>query len=364
MNRFLLLCFLLFTFSVFSQNSKANRKIKDSTAYNSRIVGLPILFYSPETRLGFGAAGFFSFKTNRKDTLLRPSQINLGGAYTLENQILTYASFDVWAFNNRFSFDGEIGYYNFFYDFWGVGEEPREIERFAVDFPRLRFEVFWELYNGLYVGPKYTYDNFNILEREEGGRLIKNSYPGASGGAISGLGVATKYDTRNNNFYPTKGYKITASYEKFAEEIGGDFNYHLTWVDAIKYFGFGNDRVLATNIYGRFMQGNVPFFHLSQVGGTNRMRGYYEGYHRDKQMLGWQVEYRTPLFWRLGLVGFVGNAVVSETLEQLKFRNIRTTAGAGVRVKLDRERKINLRLDFGVSSDLTTGVYFTIGESF
>ena len=194
--------------------------------------------------------------------------------------------------------------------------------------------------------------------------MAQNEYPGSSGGAISGLGGVVKYDTRNNNFYPSKGYYILGSYERFSSAIGSDFNYNLTWINAIKYFDLGADRVIAANIYGRFMQGNVPFFHLSQVGGNSRMRGYYEGYHRDKQMLGWQVEYRTPVYWRFGLVGFVGNAVVGETINSLKMQNMLTTAGAGLRFKLDMERKINLRLDFGISSDRTTGFYLTIAEAF
>lgn len=357
---FLLICFFGLSLSgLYAQDTTS-----DSLDYKPRIVGLPVVFYSPETRLGLGAAGFFSFKTDKTDSLLRPSQINLGFAYTFEKQILSYASFDMWAFNNRLSIDGELGYYRFFYNFWGVGEESRELEVFSVNFPRIRFEGFWELYNGFYAGPKFTYDNFDIVDREEGGRLTQNEYPGSSGGAISGLGGVVKYDTRNNNFYPSKGYYILGSYERFSKAIGSDFNYDLTWINAIKYFDLGADRVIAANIYGRFMQGNVPFFHLSQVGGNSRMRGYYEGYHRDKQMLGWQVEYRTPVYWRFGLVGFVGNAVVGETINSLKIQNMLTTTGAGLRFKLDTERKINLRLDFGISSDRTTGFYLTIAEAF
>ena len=94
------------------------------------------------------------------------------------------------------------------------------------------------------------------------------------------------------------------------------------------------------------------------------MRGYYLGYRRDKQMIGWQAEYRMPLFWRIGAVAFAGNAVVGPQVNYLKFENIRTTAGLGLRFKLDTERKINLRIDAGFSSDGTNGLYLTIGEAF
>ncbi|MGM0478246.1 MAG: BamA/TamA family outer membrane protein [Bacteroidota bacterium] len=337
---------------------------EDTTAYKPRIVGLPIVFYSPETRFAFGAAGFFTFKFDKQDSLLRPSDVNLGGAYTLENQLLSYADYDFWLHENNYNFTGELGYYRYFYDFWGVGTEPKQIERYSLTFPRIRFEGVRQIAPGFYGGLKYTFDAFDITEKEAGGRLIQDAYPGTQGGKISGLGAIIKYDTRDHIFYPTSGYKVQASYERFDPAIGSDFQYHLTWIDAVRYFDLKKERVIAANVYGRFARGNVPFFHLSMVGGNSRMRGYYEGYHRDKQMLGWQVEYRMPVWWRLGFVAFAGNAVVSESLAALQLKNTSTAVGGGIRFRIDRERKINVRLDYAYTSDQTTGFYFTISEAF
>lgn len=353
----LFLPFFIFPFFAYNQSD-------DTIGYNPRIVGIPVVFYSPETSLAFGAAGFFTFKFDKHDTLLRPSDVNLGGAYTLEDQILSYASYDFWLKQNKYNFTGELGFYRYFYDFWGVGTDPKQIERYSLTFPRIRFEGVRQVFPGFYAGIKYTYDDFEITDKEESGRLIQNIYTGSNGGRISGLGAILKYDTRDHIFYPTSGYKIQASYERFDRSLGSDFEYHLTWINAIRYFDLKKERVIATNIYGRFANGNIPFFHMSMIGGNSRMRGYYEGYHRDKQMLGWQVEYRTPVWWRLGLVAFAGNAVVSESIKSLQIKNTNTTFGTGIRYRMDRERKINLRLDFAYTSDKTTGLYFTISEAF
>lgn len=146
--------------------------------------------------------------------------------------------------------------------------------------------------------------------------------------------------------------------------MGSDFRYNLTTIDAIRYFDLKKDHVIAAIIYGRFIEGDEPFFHLSGVGGNKRMRGYYEGYWLAKQKVGWQAEFRTPLFWRFGMVAFAGNAIVADEIDQFQTKYIRTTTGLGLRFKVDKERKINARIDFGLSSGLTTGFYFTIGESF
>ena len=294
------LCFFLFLVIPIISTSQEN----DTLGYKPKIVGFPIMFYGPETSLGFGAAGLCTFKFNKFDTISRPSQIDLGGAYTLEKQVLSYLSYDLWTFENNYNFTGEIGYYRYFYNFWGVGTQPKEIEKYSLNFPRLRFEGVRKVVPGLYIGIKYTFDDFDITEREANGRLIQNIYPGSQGGTISGLGGVVKYDTRNSNFYPTTGYKLLGSFERFDNKLGSDFDYNLTWINAIRYFDLKKDKVIAANIYGRFTQGEVPFFHLSQIGGNKRMRGYYE------------------------------------------------------------ERKVNVRIDYGYSSDHTSGLYLTIKEAF
>lgn len=337
----------------------------DSSKFQTKFVGLPVLFFQPETKLGFGAAGFLSFKTDGYDTLLRVSQVNAGAAYTLEKQILLYASYDIWADKNNYNIFGEVGYYRYFYYFYGIGNTPRNEEAYNVNYPRIRVTAERKLIPNLYAGVKYIFDDFDIVKRDSGGTLIQDVITGSNGGTISGLGVSSKYDTRNSNFYPTQGWKVNGNITFFDDFLGSDFSYTATELDVIKYVGFKKDRVLATYAYARFINdnGNAPFFHLSNIGGNKRMRGYYDGYYMDKQLLGWQTEYRTPVWWRFGLVGFVGNAVVAPTIAQFSLKNVRTTAGAGLRVLLDKERKVNMRIDYGFSKE-SSGFYLTIGEAF
>ncbi|XOV66208.1 MAG: BamA/TamA family outer membrane protein [Fluviicola sp.] len=336
---------------------------EDTLRYKTRFFGLPVVFYAPETRLGFGAASILSFKTNPYDTLLRPSQVTLGGAYTLERQILFYTPFDIWLHQNDYQAKGELGYYKYFYRYYGNGNQTQEEETYDVTFPRVRAEFTRRVHQQLYAGVKYTFDAFNITEVQEGGILDQGLVTGADGGVISGLGGIVKYDNRNSVFYPSQGWYIEGSYLRFSNNLGSDYNYNLNWIDARRYFDFQKDRVLATQVYARLSNGNVPFYHLSLLGGNQRMRGYFEGRYRDKQLVGWQAEYRTPVFWRIGVVAFAGNAVVADRISNLQWKYIRTAVGGGLRVRIDRERKINLRLDYAFSRE-GSGFYVTIGEAF
>jgi outer membrane protein assembly factor BamA len=361
----LIVCFILAfskSVSAISGFIQTSDSVLD-TNYRLKAIPLPVLFYSPETRFGFGAATTLSFKTQRNKEL-RMSQVNVVGVYTLENQLLAYSSFDLWLKNNAIVLDGEIGYYRFFYYFWGIGREPRQKELFGLNFPRLRFQGYHRIYKGLYLGLKYTFDAVNITQTEEAGRLAQSEYyTGVAGGRISGGGLAIKYDTRNDNFYPTKGWNVYANMEFFSNVIGSEFNFQTVWMNAKYYWGLGNDRVIALNAYSRFGIGDVPFFHLSMVGGSHRMRGYYEGFHRDRHMIGWQAEYRMLLYKRIGIAAFAGNAMIANELKTFKIKHLLTTAGFGFRYRIDKQRKLNVRTDFGLSKE-TNGSYVLIGEGF
>ena len=56
----------------------------------SSLILLPAIFYTPETRLGGGTATIFSFRFRDQSDAIKPSQLQLGLAYTQEKQILAY----------------------------------------------------------------------------------------------------------------------------------------------------------------------------------------------------------------------------------------------------------------------------------
>lgn len=51
----------------------------------------------------------------------------------------------------------------------------------------------------------------------------------------SGLGVLAEYDTRDNLFYPSKGYKVAADYMIYDEALGSDYNYRTFNLEAEVY---------------------------------------------------------------------------------------------------------------------------------
>ncbi|MEM9887308.1 MAG: BamA/TamA family outer membrane protein [Bacteroidota bacterium] len=359
MLRFLFfLCALLFSIKmVFSQT--------DTLASTNKLNAYPVLFYLPETSLGFGGAGIYTFRFKGEKASSRPSQAQTVLAYTLENQILAYLYGELYVNDEKWWLRPELGFYKYFYDFFGVGNEnPLDyVETFGVTFPRLRLDAQYLVAPKLYMGMRYWFDGYNVTEVEEDKLLGSGIIPGGAGSRISALGALATFDNRENVFIPDKGWLIQAIAFWNNEAFGSDFNFNRYELDVATYLSPHPNQVLALNFYTGIITGIAPFNELLFFGGRRRARGFYEGRFRDNNMLLWQAEYRFPLFWRLGMVVFGSYGGVAPSFSSYKIENFRWNAGTGLRFLLNKEEGVNLRFDVGFGRS-STAFYLTIGEAF
>jgi outer membrane protein assembly factor BamA len=311
-----------------------------------------------------GGLSTFNFP---KDSLgARRSSVTVGAVYTQLNQLLLYFPFQLFPNNQRHWISGEIGYYRYVFNFFGTGNDfaPDYIEKYDATFPRIRLNLSRKVSPGLYVGLRYAFDDFTFTRTAPGGLLERGAVFGADGGRISGLGGGINYDTRNSIFFPTQGWLIDASLYTESALTGSQFDYRRLSADASKYWALGKKGgVFALNGACVFSFGQVPFHQMPFIGGTKRLRGYFEGKYRDNHLLVLQSEFRQPLFWRLGAVAFAGVGVVSDRFESFAVRHMRHHFGTGLRLMIDRAQKVNIRADYGWGYR-SSGFYLTFGEAF
>ena len=100
------------------------------------------------------------------------------------------------------------------------------------------------------------------------------------------------------------------------------------------------------------------------MGGPNTMRGYYEGALRDKILVDTQVEYRLPIWNIFGAVAFVGTGRVAESYSDLSLDGFWLSYGGGLRIKVDSENNVNLRLDYGFNQNGSGAFIFSFAEAF
>jgi outer membrane translocation and assembly module TamA len=163
----------------------------------------------------------------------------------------------------------------------------------------------------------------------------------------------------------TAGSYIDFSYTLHRKFVGSAFDYAITTLDARTYFQpFAHLRhVLAFQIYGNFTNGDTPFTDLAAMGGSKIMRGYYEGRYLDNYLLATQVEYRLPLWRRIGAVGFISVGEVASQFNEFSFSGIKPAGGIGLRYKIMEKENLNLRLDVAFGKN-TSGIYINISEAF
>lgn len=330
-----------------------------------QLFGLPLVYYTPETRWAFGLAGVVTTNWKHRTPRQRPSQLQVGGAYTLNKQLLLYLSYQLFLRDNHWQSYGELGYYRYNYFYFGIGNEfaDYEGELFGVNFLRLRLNGLYQIAPKVFLGLRYQLDDYQLTEFAEGGLLEQETSLEEESGLVSGLGVLAQYDSRDQIFYPRQGYFAEGLLLSNGSWLGSPFEYQKLIFDVRSYHPIGKNTILASNIYGEFTRGEAPFYQLALLGGTKRMRGYYEGRFRDQHLILAQTEYRFPLFWRIKATIFAGYGGVAPTLRAFNLSDFRYTIGGGLRVLINREDQLHIRIDAGFGKN-TSGYYLTIGEAF
>ncbi len=348
--------------SVLSQESLGEKTVRADSLKNTLVV-LPLAFYAPETRLGFGLGGAYTFFLRGQNPEFRPSQVQLGLIYTLEKQILIYFPYELYAMSDKLYLSGEVGFYKYIYRYYGLGSDTRaaDEEFYSVNFPRLIVRGQYLFLKNLYAGVSLQYDNYFDMEIEEGGLLSGDEVVGKQGGQVLRYGLTATYDIRDNVFWPTRGVLFKTNLERSSEGLLSEYSYSKLTLDVAGYRELWGEHILAGNVFYNGRYGEAPFFDLAQLGGPKKLRGYFEGRFRGDQSFGMQAEYRMPVFWRFFLVGFGGNGVVwdrrvEESVWQWSY-------GAGLRFRVDKGNKVNIRVDYAWGKD-SNGLYVTIGEAF
>ncbi len=361
----------LLAFGIQTLNAQVQAKIqeedieKKDTTETKRysFVPLPLVYFTPETRWGFGVGSFLSFRFKNQTQVVPPSQMQIGFAYTLEKQLLAYLPFQLFVKDGKVKLYGELGYYKYVYRYFGNGSESLESDEeiYKVDYPRVRLNALYRVHPKIFTGVRYFMDDYKIQEIATDGLLATQDILGNKGGLISAFGVVANYDSRDDVFYPVRGGLVELSFLTNSKSFGSDFEFKKIFLDASRYFNFGKNNILALNIYSETTFGDAPFNQLSQLGGTKRMRGFLEGRFRDDHFLTFQSEYRFPIFWKIK--GAIFGSVASVGSQEDGFQKTFFAYGFGIRIGISKIEKINLRLDYGFGKN-TSGFYLTFGEAF
>ncbi|MEJ2544695.1 MAG: BamA/TamA family outer membrane protein [Calditrichaceae bacterium] len=331
----------------------------------SKITFLPILYYTPETKLAGGTLVNFNFYQPSDTSFDYPSTIMPLLIYTINKQIMLILKSD-WYFNNEeYHFKNEIVYLDYPDLFYGIGNNSKTSDEEKYTQKVLMFETqfYKNIYKQIDLGIRHNFISYDVYKSEPGMQLSHETIPGSKNGYVSGAGLILTSDSRNNRHFPKDGHNVEIAYTHFGKELGSDHLFNKFSINLRKYYNPVSNHVLAVQAITEIESGNPPFQLLTKLGGENILRGYYEGRFRDRKMLVFQTEYRAMVFSRIGFVAFAGIGEVTNDYENFRLDGFKYSCGFGGRLKLNKKESLNLRADLGITES-GTGLYLTMNEAF
>lgn len=333
-------------------NKKSNKK------FDISFIGGP--HYSSDIKLGLGlvAAGLYS--SNRQDSLTPISNVSLTGDITTTGFYLIGIRGNHVAYREKWSIDYGAYFYSFPSAFWGLGYEAGDDNLNASRYLRvqsiLKADFLFRIAHNLYIGPTVGFDfargsKFSKPELIYG--LKEKNY-------AFNYGIIISYDTRD--FIPN-AYK--GMYLKILQRNYTDFSdkpFFKTTLQYNLYHSAWKGAVFAYDFMGELGYGNTPWTFMSPIGGSYRMRGYYEGRYRDDNMITLQFEIRQKIYNRHGVTlwGGVGNVWGKSNAFAWKH----TLPNYGIGYRWEFKKRVNIRLDYGFGKKGQSSFIFGINEAF
>ncbi|MCF0244147.1 MAG: BamA/TamA family outer membrane protein [Bacteroidaceae bacterium] len=370
------------------------------------VLGAPS--YSNTTSLMLTVCGIAEYRWNRADSLIQTSNASIYANASF-NGILTLGI----GGKNFIKQDAMRLNYDLFVQktrgrTWGIGyERDGQFDENETNFKRIQLkfepEMLFRVANNFYIGPTinmewnkiYDLDRINpewIKEAEAQFPEIKKLEMLSPEGnpqnlhyfdfscAAFGFGYTLNYDTRDNVLDAKQGINVrwsqmfylpcfVSSKMKYDEQLpsvmkkGFDYSgffcsdFTFNW-----YQKLWKGAVLAFDLHGRYNYGdNVPFSMMAEVGGSSRMRGYYQGRYRDKGLLETQLELRQHIWGWSGVALWGGGANIFPSFKDMRIKN--TLGNFGIGYRLHFLRRILVRADIGFTKH-GVGIVFGANQAF
>ncbi|MGK7311550.1 MAG: BamA/TamA family outer membrane protein [Candidatus Longimicrobiales bacterium M2_2A_002] len=333
---------------------------RPATGYG--VYPLPVIFYTPETRVAGGAAALITHRSSEAD---RPTLASVTGIYTQNEQVITELALEGYPGGGDYHYAGYGAYQRYPDVAYALGNDsnPDDTE----DYTRVGFELALDLDRrvapGVYVGGGLRIADDDLVDLEGGGPLSDGRLPGADGGTVWGTALRVIRDTRDEVISPATGVLASVSVRGHPDGLGSDYGFLRYTLDGRRYLRAGPGVVaLRTTMSG--VSGDAPFRFLPTLGGQNLLRGYFDGRFRDRFLAAVQAEYRLRVWWRLGVAFFAAAGHVARDPRGMRLDGFHPSGGLGLRFLLDPDQGVNIRIDYGVGEGGASGVYITATEAF
>ncbi len=247
-------------------------------------------------------------------------------------------------------------------NFFGFGNKSEDNEW---QFPRETASIEFSAGRGFTeqvvgeIGVSYLHNSVYDYEGEN--PLMHPDVPGAGESDVSLIAAGLRWDTRDSYINPHRGINIEAAADVSSEAIGSDFDFQRFFLKTNGYWQLWSpNNILAARFWAQHVRHTAPYFLMSTLGGGGTLRGFKVERFVDHAMTLVSVEYRFPVYGKLGGVLFMDSGRVYPTIRDVTLKDWHNNVGVGLRYYLTN---FVVRADIG-SSDEDSRVFFNFGHVF
>ena len=325
------------------------------------IIGGP--HYASDTGLGLGLVASALYSTDRSDSTLEKSNASLYSDMTTKGFLMIGIRGNNIFPKKRYRLDYRIYVYTFPSYLWGFSYPQSDNDDNKSKYSRTKFEVMARFLIPInrysYLGPIARYQYVHAYKLKDQAPQLLEGLPKTV--SDFGVGVSYTFDSRDFMLNASRGWFMQLDLTTNPTFLGNNNTYWSAELQLATYRKAWRGAIIAGELHTRQSTGQVPWPMLADVGSSNRMRGYYEGRYRDKNVIDAQVELRQHIWHRNGIVLWLGAAEVFPRYSDMRFSRILPNAGVGYRWQF--KKGVNVRLDYGFSRN-GTGFIFNINEAF
>lgn len=338
---------------------KESNKEHHAKNFDMSFIGGP--YYSSDTKLGIGLVAAGIYRTDPNDTILPPSEMSLylKATTSMFFQLGLRGNHIRPGDRQRFIYDLNLASIDT--KFWGIGYNNNINDNNESNYKyinsQLRASYVWRLSSKFYAGPMVTFDYINAsdLHNEwlwEGQRERTFNL---------GVGITVQYDSRDFLSNAYHGIYLRLDQLFLPRKMFNKSAFSMTELRVSNYHPLWKNAIFASNFHTRITYGNTPWGLLSTLGGSDNMRGYYEGRFRDKCEFDLCAELRQHIYRRHGIVVWGGCGMVFPNFKSMSWRKLLPNYGIGYRWEF--KKRVNVRLDYGFGRH-QSGLIFSINEAF
>jgi len=349
------------------------------------ITAAPVIGSNPTSGFFVGAAAQVAFFRGDPATTRISSGI-ASATISSKKQIVVSLRFDTFTDANRWLVEGDNRFQSTSQNTYGLGTgTPSSAAQSAeFGFVRLHETVYRQVARDVFVGGGFLFDSHTDVKPADESNPDWQTSPYATYSEQNGLpadsqqsagfSVNAVVNRRDSDISPRRGWRAGASYRwSFTDFLGGDSAWQQLDLDARAYVPLAADdryRLALWTYASLVTTGAAPYFDLpttvmDRYGRS--ARGYQEGRYRGEQIVYSEAEYRGPLM-RNGLLGMVAFATMTTVSNKIAgealFDSVAPSAGAGLRLLLNKRSRTNLCFDFAWGKDGARGVYLAIQDAF